>query len=120
MHVEQRVDVEAWQLAHTAFIDAQKETHMQYVRDHVACAKLMKASAPRRVANNDLLVLRPDGRRGFFPIRLTRTGAQERAFVTGVQGDVSWRDARFAGTDRPSRRTMVLDTLERQEEHRKY
>ena len=119
-HEEQRIDVEAWQLAHTSFHNAAHVTHMTYVRDHVACGKLMRDSTPRRVANVELLVFRPAGRRGFFPIRLTQTGARERAFVAGVQGDVSWRDRRFAGADRPSRRTMVLYTLERQEEQRKY
>lgn len=121
MHEEQRAtNSAAWVMAHTAFHREQHDSYIDYTRHLVACGKLMEMQERRSVSRFDILVLRPLGRRGFLPIRLTQTGGVPQMLQAEPRQGAPWRDARFARADRPSRRTIVQETLEAQEEGRRF
>ncbi len=98
--------IDAWITAHNLFHEEWQDRRLTYTRQFVACDNLMentsRASARARTGV------------GFLPPRLPNTG-NRTVLSPPARADVSWRDERYTGVDRPTRRTRVQEIIEMQE-----
>ena len=107
--------IDGWITAHNMFHTDWQDRRLTFTRQLVACSDYMASirASERRRASLELYVLRPL-RFGFLP-SLPNTGIRSIVLTPQARADVSWRDERFAGNDRPTRRTRVQESLKMQE-----